>query len=421
MTKIAVVIPTLPGKERFVEHAKMLISKQTKKPDFIIVSCKQQGITGNYIDGFEEALRKGAELIICWEYDDYYIPEYIELTYNGWKNAGRPALFGWNETYYLNIKNMRYVHLQHGKHASMMGTALNYAALKNRVQWPSRAFKYLDMHLWKHQNITKKLITPPKVISLGIKHGIGEFGGGGHVLDWPAWKIEKRPDGTTKSRSIDATKLFKDIVAIPSQHFYMDMVLDHYVTEEGNTTDPFLTIITRRYRGKRPNLLSQHDSSKKSLTHQDKIQYIYVDDPIGQGMHRANAVFEKVAPWVKGKYVHLLDDDDFYLYREVVPDLMDKAKGNPEVIYFRMIILNGAFNNIYPSPNVWGRVPIIAQIGGSCFVVRTDMWKKHIHHFNKQRCGDFHFINAVHKDCNKVVWFDKQVCKTGKVSRGAPE
>jgi hypothetical protein len=182
----------------------------------------------------------------------------------------------------------------------------------------------------------------------------------------------------------------------------------------------FLTIITRCF--KRPNGLSKNQSSIAELSDQD-FEQIFITDSEGVGLAEANKSFGFVNDLIEGKYVFLLDDDDFITNPEMISELKKISdEYDPDVIFFRMTIKNNQNGNYYPTTELcWGNKPIIARIGGSCFVVKSEVYKKFIHHFAKPRCGDFYFIEAVFNSGAKVYWHDVKMCETGKVSRGKPE
>lgn len=185
---------------------------------------------------------------------------------------------------------------------------------------------------------------------------------------------------------------------------------------------PFLSIITRVY--KRPVGLSANKASIVSLTDKD-VEQIFITDHIGVGMLEANRSFSKseVKCLIDGEYVFLLDDDDFIVNKNMVNELKKiHSQFNPDVIFFRMIIKNNMNNNYYPTDkDCWGIRPVIARIGGSCFVVKKEIYMKYIHHFALPRCGDFAFINEVFNSGASCYWHNVLMCETGKVSRGKPE
>lgn len=193
-------------------------------------------------------------------------------------------------------------------------------------------------------------------------------------------------------------------------------------TKKQYKENPFLSIITRVY--KRPVGLSANISSIESLKDKD-LEQIFITDHVGVGLFEANKSFSSnnTKALIEGKYVYLLDDDDFIVNPNMIAELKNIAEqSSPDVICFRMIIKNNMNGNYYPTTEIcWGNKPVIARIGGSCFVVKTEVWKKYIHEFAKPRCGDFYFINAVYEAGHSFRWYDVLMAETGKVSRGKPE
>lgn len=193
-------------------------------------------------------------------------------------------------------------------------------------------------------------------------------------------------------------------------------------TKKAYTDHPFLSIVTRVF--KRPQGLTDNLLSIDAQTDKD-LEQIFITDTVGHGLLRANQSFgdSQTKELITGEYVYLLDDDDFLTNPSFVEELKQiAAEHNPDVIFFRMIIKNNMNNNYYPTDELcWGNKPIIARIGGSCFVVKRDVWMKHIHEFGKQRCGDFAFIDAVIQGGASVYWWDKLCAETGRVGRGRPE
>lgn len=165
------------------------------------------------------------------------------------------------------------------------------------------------------------------------------------------------------------------------------------ITKDTLVPNPFLTIITRCY--KRPNGISKNKHSINALTDPD-IEQIFITDNEGLGLLEANKSFAypEVLDLIKGGYVFLLDDDDFIINPDMIRQLKSISfiEDSPDIIFFRMTIKNGQNNNHYPTDELcWGKEPIIARIGGSCMVVKTDWYKKYANHFGVARCGDFFF------------------------------
>jgi hypothetical protein len=195
-----------------------------------------------------------------------------------------------------------------------------------------------------------------------------------------------------------------------------------YTIEKKKYSDePFLSIITRRYI--RPEGFEKNQSSINCLVDKD-IEQIFIIDSVGHGMLNANKSFSlpEVKSIVSGKYVFLLDDDDYITNPFMTIQLKSIAEStNADVIFFKMFIKNKNMC-LYPTPNQWKNNTMFAgSIGGSCFVVKNEIYQKHIENFGHVRMGDFNFINAVMKTNPNVYWLDKQMSETGRVSRGAKE
>jgi hypothetical protein len=187
--KIAVVIPTR-GTERnlFTSQAKKLLAKQTRQPDEVIwvdhapINDKPD-LTQRYKMGFTQAFSHGADLVICAEDDDWYDEKYIEIMEQEWIKNSMPDVIGINKTIYYNINTNQYVELSHPGRASMMSMAVGKGILN--MKWCADDYTYLDWHIWNFaKDLTKVAVMQYKPICVGIKHGIGLCGGGGHINNW---------------------------------------------------------------------------------------------------------------------------------------------------------------------------------------------------------------------------------------------
>ncbi len=407
--KIGVLIITRGDRPKFLEHAKYLISEQTLQPDIVeIVDDKPLSdkidITYRYRIGCERLFKKGVDVIIFWEDDDWYSKDYIQLMCSHWIANGQPDVFGLNTTVYYNININKYVLLSHPGRASMMSTMISKEA---KINWGKDDYAFTDMVLW--QQLKGISIKINETIAIGIKHGTGLCGGGGHVNDWKGYNLDD---------------LKKDFLRMHTDEksfcFYTSR--KHVIEVKQYDKNPFLSIITRKY--KRPAGFNKNQESIKCI-YNKSIEQIFITDPVGYGMEEANKSFEYVKDKIAGDYVYLLDDDDFIVNTSMVQELqaIAKKRDSPDIIFFRMIIKNGQNGDYYPTEKCWkAKEPIIAQIGGSCFVVRKDVFKKFIHTFGLPRCGDFNFLKSIYDQGGvRAHWYDCLMAETGKVSRGASE
>lgn len=179
--KIGVVIPTRGDRTAFLKQAKELLSKQTLAPDFIeIVDFKPKSneidIKKRYEIGCKNLFEKKCDVVIFWEDDDWYSSRYIEIMIAAWVNANKPAIFGIGNSCYYHIFANKYLIINHPGRASMMSTMVTKAILN--IDWGIENDAYADVIIWKE--LKGRTFIPPVRICLGVKHGIGMTGGGGH-------------------------------------------------------------------------------------------------------------------------------------------------------------------------------------------------------------------------------------------------
>lgn len=185
--RVAVLIPTR-GKERkdFVAFAASQIQLQTKQPDGVLFIDRapennNPDITARYKEGYELLKNAGFDVIIFWEDDDYYSPDYIDRMMTEWTLSGMPELFGISNTTYYHLINQRVTHLDHKGRASMCCTMIR-TDLEKPIEWGDLTYKFTDLVLWKQ--IKNSRTFSADNLHIGIKHGIGLSGGVGHRLDF---------------------------------------------------------------------------------------------------------------------------------------------------------------------------------------------------------------------------------------------
>ncbi len=140
------------------------------------------------------------------------------------------------------------------------------------------------------------------------------------------------------------------------------------------------------------------------------VHHLVVEDTVGVGV---GGMFAQVAAHydeIVGRYAYFLCDDDALADRRVVADFRDFlcANDDPEVIMCRMMINGEIF------PRNWGSAPACGQIGIGCYIVKSDVWKKHP--FPPVYEGDYHFIASVWSAARdmgyRIVWWDRVVSRT---------
>jgi len=198
--------------------------------------------------------------------------------------------------------------------------------------------------------------------------------------------------------------------------------MDYTFKTESYSENPFLSIVTRQMVGKRPKGLTLNQESVMAQLEKN-FEQIFIQDPAGYGMLAANSSLGLVKDMIKGQYVHVLDDDDYYIKESFTlrVEQVAKEQNYPDIILFKMYIYTGDGDNIYPKSDCWGDIPKIARIGSSCFIVKKDLYQRYIKYFGVRRCGDFQFLKALWTEPNlKSYWHDEIMCES-KPSHGKSE
>lgn len=179
--KTGVLIPTRGDRPQFLKHAFYLLERQLLSIDFVEVvddkpRSQDKDITWRYRVGCERLVKKGADIIFFWEDDDYYSPSYLLKMYDAWEEE-KPAILGVSYSIYYHLKLQKWVKIDHPGRASAMSTMVTKDIIN--VRWPRDSEPYTDLYLWK--TLKGKTVSFPGVEAIGIKHGLGLCGGGGHT------------------------------------------------------------------------------------------------------------------------------------------------------------------------------------------------------------------------------------------------
>ena len=185
--KIGVLIPTRGDRKNFLIHALKLISNQTQQPDEIFIvdekpKSNEIDITYRYRVGCEKLFKKGCDVILFWEDDDWYHENYIEIMIKNWLFFGEPDLFGLGSTTYYHIGVNKYRTMIHKGRSSAFTTMVTKEIMN--INFGKDSERFFDIHLWK-QSLRKETFLYPENICLGIKHGVGSCGGKAHLNDFP--------------------------------------------------------------------------------------------------------------------------------------------------------------------------------------------------------------------------------------------
>lgn len=177
---------------------------------------------------------------------------------------------------------------------------------------------------------------------------------------------------------------------------------------------PFLSLYTPTYR--RPRGLAANLASVQAQTAVSDIEQIVIPDHVGIGIDGMYARVPQYAGAVHGRYVAFLCDDDVLAGPNVVEQLRDVAvaEGFPPLI----VVRTQKGGSVWPSGDAWP--PRMGQIDLNCLVVRSDIWRLHVHEYGQRYEGDFDFASALWSHGIYAAPCDV-LFSIGGVSRGAAE
>ncbi len=221
--KVAVIVPDRGDRPEFLVNCKRMINSQTLKPEVLLImdyapESNLVDITQRYKRGYEliNKLSRDIDVIAFMENDDWYHVEYLEQMTNAWNEAGRPELFGTNFTIYYHLKLRAYYRLHHESRASMMNTMIK-PHLNMAGVWPIDREPFTDMALW-NSRLKKQIWRQDRILSIGMKHGVGKCGGRAHVESLQNYTKRGKPDNGFLRETLD----------VESFQFYNTVFLEPY-------------------------------------------------------------------------------------------------------------------------------------------------------------------------------------------------
>lgn len=180
---------------------------------------------------------------------------------------------------------------------------------------------------------------------------------------------------------------------------------------------PLLTIITRTFLG-RPAMLKRCRESVLSQVRLDLVEHLMFIDYEKRGVEWSHENLHRVSENIHGKYVLLLDDDDFLIDDYFTEEFVKDSYSGHDVYVYRMDMSNGL---ILPMPGDFDQRPRQGRIAMSCFVVKREVWIEHAKDFAPVYEGDFLFIDKVWEHGHSFRFIDQVIAKVGRVSHGQPE
>jgi hypothetical protein len=143
-------------------------------------------------------------------------------------------------------------------------------------------------------------------------------------------------------------------------------------------------------------------------------------DGEGRGVGEAQAALANFAPYVRGEWVWVLDDDDLCIRLTLVEELKAiAADHDPDVIMTKM---DHGQRGILPDDTHWQKPPVISHIGASAYIVKRQVWQRHAYAYSSaEYSSDFDFINAIFSSDPEIYWHDCIASKVQRISLGAVE
>jgi hypothetical protein len=179
---------------------------------------------------------------------------------------------------------------------------------------------------------------------------------------------------------------------------------------------PFLTVFTRHLPERR-DLLSRCKRSLAAQTCQD-YQHLIITDDSSYNVHEADKLFHLHRDSVKGKFVHMLDDDDFLVDNRFIEDIREIVrKHDPDVIITKMERAIPSFNDTLPPNDLWGKRPVAGKIGAPCLIVRASIWYEHCSLFGwpTRGHGDHCLIATLWDKGYRFYWTDRVAVRVDQI------
>jgi len=181
-----------------------------------------------------------------------------------------------------------------------------------------------------------------------------------------------------------------------------------------------LSVVTRCCM--RPELLRENVESVRKQTARF-VQQIFIVDRHRQGISWANKQLHEKRNFVTGDYVFILDDDnilpdnEFWEYASLVAEYAD----TPEVLV--TLALRPSGQRVFPGHEDWVNKNLVkARTNAHCYVVRSDIWKKHIISFGTPttHSGAWQFPEAMlkHKPPYRWKWVEVIAGESVQLGRG---
>lgn len=175
---------------------------------------------------------------------------------------------------------------------------------------------------------------------------------------------------------------------------------------------PFLSVVTRHLPA-RAELLQRNKDSLKNQTDPDFESIVFVDAQ-ARGFAHAHKLLSDASFFVQGRYVLILDDDDYVSDRDAIKAFKEATLHQPPVVIFRG---QHADLGILPA-RTWLEAPALGDIGCFDFILRADIYKEISRTTpapDNPYTGDYAIIAAAFAQYQaQAVWLDRVICTADK-------
>lgn len=180
---------------------------------------------------------------------------------------------------------------------------------------------------------------------------------------------------------------------------------------------PFLTIFTR-HLPERVDLLNRCIQSVRQQSCEDYQHMVVEDTSKHYDVHAADSMFSRFKDGIKGRYVYMLDDDDYLIDEDFIGVIRSAAQQEcPDVIMVRMERAVKPFNDVLPPRNLWEKRPQPGKVGAPCFIIKANVWKEYCYLFGKptKGHGDHCLIATLWDEGYKFHWLNRVVVRIDRI------
>jgi glycosyltransferase involved in cell wall biosynthesis len=163
---------------------------------------------------------------------------------------------------------------------------------------------------------------------------------------------------------------------------------------------------------KRPKQLERCIASLQNQTDQD-YEHLLIHDNVGNGLFWANKQIHLNADKVNGRWVYVLDDDDWLTDSHFIEDLKKIESPSYDIIICKGYIGEGLY------PLFWKKAQLRGTIGSPNFIVKKHIFLTNSIHWCKPKAADFFFFQRAYGNAN-TYWWNKIVFKA-PIGNGMPE